>query len=127
MIVSRDREREGDDRLIDFDRPGDPAPLLIDVAISRGRLLVNGPITLIMAGGTIIGLAVLKHYPLLAITCFLADFVLGWLWWSWSIPQWRAWAISRGVDPVRLQEEGVRAHLVWPKGSIFERTEFGRD
>ncbi len=112
---------------MNFDRPGDTSPLLMDVAIARGKTLVNGPIPFIMGASLIVGLLLSAHRPLLGLAFIVLSFVPAWLWWSWSVPRWRAWAISRGVDPERLQEHAVRAKLVWPRGSIFERTEFRRD
>ena len=50
-------------------------------------------------------------------------FILGWTWWSQSVPRWRRWAHQRGVDADSLQKWAVVAGLVWPKGSPRERTE----
>jgi hypothetical protein len=49
---------------------------------------------------------------------------LAWLWWSYNVPRWRAWALAQGADAAELQEQAVRSGLVWPRGSILEKTEF---
>ena len=52
-------------------------------------------------------------------------FVLAWLWWSYSVPRWREWALKQpGVDPNELQKAAEVITLVWPKGHFFEKTEF---
>jgi len=49
---------------------------------------------------------------------------IGWLWWSFAIPRWRAWVRESGVNEESTLRLAVRTLLIWPKGSIFERTEF---
>ncbi len=58
-----------------------------------------------------------------AIAVFLG-LVAAWLWWAYSIPRWRAWALGTGVDADKLQDLVARTWLGWPRGSIFEKTEF---
>ena len=55
----------------------------------------------------------------------LLGFVAAWLWWSYSVPRWRQWALKQlGVTEEELQKAAEVAMLVWPKGSFFEKTEF---
>jgi len=54
----------------------------------------------------------------------LVGFVLAWLWWSFMTPRWRLWALRQGVNPEQLQKWAFLTGLVWPKGWIFEKTEF---
>ena len=55
----------------------------------------------------------------------LLGFILGWLWWSYSVPRWREWALKQpGINPDELQKAAEAATLVWPKGHFFEKTEF---
>jgi hypothetical protein len=111
--------------MLAFDRPSDSSPLLVAQALGRGQQLVNMPVfALIVCGFSIAAFAALFSLTL-AILPAVAGFVLGWLWWSYPIPQWRSWAHQRGVDPEELQRRAIAAGLVWPKGSIFGRTEFG--
>jgi hypothetical protein len=58
-----------------------------------------------------------------AVPAFLIAFVGGWLVWSIQIPKWRLWAYERVDDIDALEEAAVGVQLIWPKGSIFERTE----
>ena len=100
--------------------PRPHANLTIGKAIVIGWLVVNIPTLVIMVGSLVIGLAFL---PKLLWLCFLAGFILGWTWWSQSVPRWRRWAHRHGVNPDRLQQWAVTAGLVWRKGSLFEKTE----
>ena len=50
--------------------------------------------------------------------------LVAWFWWSFSVPRWRKWALENGAPEDKLQKWGVITGLVWPKGSIFEKTEF---
>jgi hypothetical protein len=55
----------------------------------------------------------------------ILGFVLSWLWWSYSVPRWREWALKQpGINPDELQKAAEVATLVWPKGHFFEKTEF---
>ena len=107
-----------------FDRPNDPSPLPASVAVSRGQRLINWPVRTLLFGSC--GIAYLlfeRSDDLAGALTALGGFAAAWLWWSYFIPPWRSWAHSRGADPEELQQLGVQASLVWPKGSIFERTE----
>jgi hypothetical protein len=110
-----------------FDRRNDPSPLPAELAVSRGNLLVNGPAGLLLIAACGIAYVLFDRHVLVAgVLVFLGGFVGAWLWWSYFIPQWRSWAHARGADPEELQELGVEAKLVWPRGSVFERTEIRR-
>ena len=89
-------------------------------AITIGWLVVNIPAIAIMLISLLVGFAV---DPRIWWLFFSVGFVLGWTWWSHSVPRWRRWAVRRGVDPDRLQKWAVLTGLVWPKGSLFEKTE----
>ena len=52
--------------------------------------------------------------------------LLAWVWWSYTVPRWRDWAQRRGANSDQLQKFAFRTGLTWPKGSLFERTEFRR-
>ena len=91
-------------------------------AVLLGHLVVNLPVV------TIMGLAYLITYLLKGptwapIAVFLAV-IPAWLWWSFMVPRWREWAKRRGADEEQTQYLGQRSGLVWPRGSIFEKTEF---
>jgi len=59
-----------------------------------------------------------------AMIGLLLGVIPAWLFWSISVPRWREWAKRRGADEERIQFLGQRSGLVWPKGSILEKTEF---
>ena len=109
---------------MNFDRGLDPTiPLTADQAIARGRKLINAPASFIIAGGFLLGLLAFGDSALIMIPG-VAGFVGAWLWWSYWIPRWRAWALRRGVDPEQLQAAAEQAKLVWRRGNILEKTEF---
>ena len=89
-------------------------------AIAVGYLVVNLPTLVIMLGLIVVGFALVPKAWWLFL---LGGFILGWTWWSQSVPRWRRWATQRGADPDELQRWAVAAGLVWRKGSLFEKTE----
>jgi hypothetical protein len=111
-------------------------PLNVGIAILVGQLIVNLPVMLIIVGVFSVGMVLLlvleARVPSLPGWTFLvgvmASIVIGslagWLWWSFSVPRWRKWALQNGVPEDKLQKWAVTAGLVWPKGSVFEKTEF---
>jgi len=77
---------------------------------------------LVMAGGALLAF-VFRREALGFILVIAAPFI-AWIWWSYAVPRWRSWALARGVDSDELQAVAQREKLVWPRGHIFERTEF---
>jgi hypothetical protein len=104
--------------------PSGPArpPLSAEKAVLIGHLAVNGPVTLIMLAGAVLGFFVLgwMGVPLFVVP----SAAVAWLWWSFFVPRWRRWALRGGADPDRLQSLGQMTGLVWPKGFFLEKTEF---
>ena len=97
--------------------------LSVGRAITVGWLVVNLPTLVIIFSVLIIGFSLVPNGRWI----FLALAVLlGWLWWSFTVPRWRRWALNRGADPAKLQRWAVITGLVWRKGSVFEKTEFRR-
>lgn len=94
-------------------------------AIAIGHLIVTGPVVAIMVG-TMVICGLIWGWPNRWQLYLGAGFLMGWGWWSLSVPRWREWALRRGADPDRLQRLGVRTGLVWPKGWVFEKTEIRR-
>ncbi len=93
------------------------------IAVLIGHLVVNVPVLILILGMSVLGWYLLPgRFWWLAF--FGIGFVLAWSWWSLLVPLWRRWAIRRGADPDRLQKLAVMTGLVWPKGWIFEKTEF---
>jgi hypothetical protein len=98
-----------------------PKPISVAKAILIGHVCVNGGVLLVMLASVFI----CRFFNLLNFPIALGlGAVLGWPWWSVSVPRWRRWALAKGVDAEQLQKWGVRTGLVWPKGWIPEKTEF---
>lgn len=112
---------------MNFDRPNDPSPMTAVVAVSRGQRVVNFPVITILILGCGIGWILTVASVLLGCIVAVVGIVAAWLWWSYSIPLWRRWALERGANPEELQSLGVQAQLLWPKGSMLERTEIRRN
>ena len=93
----------------------------ISKAIIIGHLTVNLGVLFIIILVTVVGIAIagVELLPWYLI----AGSLLGWVWWSFSVPRWRRWAHQRVDDQERLQKYAVRTGLTWPKGSILEKTE----
>ena len=109
-----------------FDRRDDPSPIPASLAVSRGQLLVNGPVQIILLGGMGVSYFLFSKSTVAGFIALLVGFCGAWLWWSFFVPVWREWAHSRGADPEELQYLAVQSKLTWPKGSFFERTEIKR-
>ena len=115
---------------------GQKKTLHVAIAILVGQLIVNLPVMLITLGAYGVGIALLltlvDKFPFFQGWGFLIGILVliiigplvGWLWWSFSVPRWRKWALRRGVPEDQLQKWAVSTGLVWPKGSVFEKTEF---
>jgi len=105
-------------------------------AILIGQLVVNIPVFIIILSVSGIGILVtLVSFPMIPPLPKWAFFLVliipviigtaaGWLWWSFSVPHWRRWALQNGAPEDKLQKWAVITGLVWPKGWIFEKTEF---
>lgn len=105
-------------------------------AILIGHLAVNLPVLMIMlifsGSGLFLAYLALRQFErmqmVVATIAFLIPaaigFVTAWLWWSFSVPRWRRWALQNGAPADSLQKWAVLTGLVWPKGSFFEKTEF---
>lgn len=98
----------------------------VSKAIRRGHLIVTLPLILIMlgVGGIFYYADVKKILPgwAIAIGIVLA-FSLPWLWWSVIITKWRIWAFDNVDDLHELKRRAIEQQLIWPDGSIFEKTE----
>lgn len=86
--------------------------------------LLIGPIIM----GLVLGVFVMNESDaggVLMCVSMPLGFIMAWLWWSYSVPRWREWALKQtGVNADELQKAAEVATLVWPKGHFFEKTEF---
>jgi hypothetical protein len=105
-------------------------------AILVGQLVVNLPVVVIMLMISGLGIFIVNLFftalqlsgdwlnLLGLLTPVIIGITAGWLWWSFSVPRWRKWALQNGAPESELQKWAVITGLVWRKGSIFEKTEF---
>jgi len=115
---------------------GQKKTLHVAIAILVGQLIVNLPVMLIILGAYGVGIALLLTlvdkflffqgwgFLIGILVLIIIGPLVGWLWWSFSVPRWRKWALRNGVPEDNLQKWAVSTGLVWPKGSVFEKTEF---
>lgn len=99
--------------------------------INKGLLTVYGPlVSFVVLSGFIakwIATDILKSDfvdIIIAIT-ILISICIGWIWWSYKIVKWKIWAFLQ-VEPVnsyKLYENAIGVGLIWPTGSIFNKTE----
>jgi hypothetical protein len=106
-----------------MNRVVDSQGISVGHAIVRGQLLVNGPALLLIAVGGYVGRTLAADLRTGMGIGVVVGAIVAWSWWSFAVPRWRRWALGRGADPAELQRIGVRTGLLWPRGSIFEKTE----
>ena len=110
-------------------------PLTARTAVWRGHCFITAPVFLIMFGLWALALRLLRLAPkgpgpsVIGVVAIAAALVIGppalaWVWWAYATPRWRRWALGQGVDPGELQARAQAQNLVWPKGHVFEKTEF---
>lgn len=99
--------------------------------INKGLLTVYGPLVFFVIACGLIA----KWFATNIIESDIADFivmitvlismVIGWIWWSYKIVKWKNWAFSQiGIeDSFELYEKAIGVGLIWPTGSIFNKTE----
>src|SRR5687767_3115341 len=104
--------------------PSSKPPLGVWRAVFVGWLVVNTPAMIIVLGIVLVGM---MREPKLWWLFLSIGFFVGWGWWSYTIPRWRRWALKRGAPAEKLQKLAVAVGLTWPKGWIFEKTEFRVD
>lgn len=111
---------------LDFDRGlVEGVPVSPREAVTLGKRVIYGPfVPIYLLHGAAMWYAVGQELVLPLLALLVSMLVTPWLWWSYATPRWRRWAHARGADPDRLQQLAEREKLVWPRGHIFERTEF---
>ena len=91
-------------------------------AIIAGTIVVNGPVAVCIFGSMLLGN--LLWGPVGAVGGLVLGAAVGWIWWAFMVPRWRAWAVPRVTNPAKLHLWAVGFGIEWPKGSVFEKTEF---
>jgi len=108
----------------------------VGACLRRGHMRVNLPVVLIMAATSVVLAAPIflnwlpdafgeTEFAFVLLFCVLPlPPLLAWVWWSREISSWRIWVL-RNVDDWRsLERAAIWTGLIWPRGSIFEKTEF---
>ncbi len=106
-----------------------PGAITPEAAVSRGQLMISGPVMAFMFGtpavfgatGALFGGMQLVTFS--AVIGFVIGWPLAWLSWSYNSPRWKVWAYRRVDDLPRLKQLAVDDRLIWPDGHLFERTE----
>ncbi len=80
-------------------------------AVMIGQLVVNLPVIAIVLLAFFLGGILFPEQPWISLA---AAIVLGWLYWSFAIRRWRAWAISRGVPAAELTRMASFSGLARP-------------
>ena len=101
----------------------------IDQAILIGKIFVNGGVILVIFGIWILSFVLVVKFHLSVWYIFIGLFagpIIAWPWWSFAKPIWEHWAV-RHIDELYIEEfydAAIQAQLAWPRGHIFEKTEF---
>ncbi|MHA7943714.1 hypothetical protein ACJOV8_011635 [Formosa sp. 3Alg 14/1] len=101
-------------------------PLTVDKAITRGLLVINPPVMLIMLGipGITLYLSAEKSMPNWSIVIsFLLGFGLAWTYWSFAITKWRIWAFENVRNVHELKKSAIENGLIWTDTKWFNKTE----
>ena len=96
-----------------------------------GLVTVYGPSILFVFGCAIMGYwaaASLFNSEIPEIAAMFSAFIaapVGWIWWSYQIVKWKCWAFSTVTekDAQVLFDRAIKVGLIWPNGSIFNKTE----
>src|SRR6266446_2215390 len=91
-------------------------------AVAHGHLTVTLPVVGIIAFCGFIGW-LLNGVGALFVGLIVGS-VIAWPFWSFLMPRWRDWVEDSGLTGDDVQRLAVLTFLLWPKGSLFERTEF---
>lgn len=100
--------------------------LTVDKAITRGHLMINIPIFILMFGIPFLSfyLMGINMIPKWAMYVgFVLGFCLAWLAWSMMVTKWRIWAFENVQNVHELKKRAVEEKLIWPDGSFFVKTE----
>lgn len=91
------------------------------LAVVAGSCVVNLPVFALLVGPALVA-AGDGHGDILPLVLLLS-FAAAWGWWSFMAPRWRLWAYARVQSTGVVHRMAVAAGLLWPRGSLFERTE----
>jgi|SRR5690554_1082393 len=99
--------------------------------INKGLITVYGPlISFVIICGFVANWTAKNKFKIdepsiiVALTVFFA-IIVGWTWWSYRIVKWKYWAFSQidTANSIKLYTRAIEVGLIWPKGSVFNKTE----
>lgn len=95
--------------------------------LTRGQLIVNLPVLLILSFSVFIPIFVFKDKleTSTVLISALIGFILAWVWWSFFVVKWKIWAYKNTPekDWVKLTQEAIELKIMWEENSIFTKTE----
>ncbi|MBS1771438.1 MAG: hypothetical protein JST82_01170 [Bacteroidetes bacterium] len=98
----------------------------VEDAIWKGHKTITVPSIITMLSGpvTLIALSKKLEYPgwifFVVVLIFIA---LAWLIWSVQVTKWKVWAFENVTNVHELEKQAIKSKLIWPAGSIFNKTE----
>jgi hypothetical protein len=98
----------------------------VDEALKKGQRMINYPVFAIQMVGFGVGyyLTTFPAFPQwIALIVFILGFTGAWLYWSFNITKWKLWAFKNVDDVYDLKYRAIKGKLIWPDGSIWEKTE----
>lgn len=101
-------------------------PVTVEEAIENGKASINKPVQIIQLITLVLTVIIFYylHFPGWAyILVIPAAIVVPWIYWSFKITRWRIWAFENVDDVHSLKKRAIKAKLIWPDGSVFEKTE----
>jgi hypothetical protein len=99
--------------------------------INKGLIMVYGPLLIFVISSTVITHWITKdilklEFTDIITTAFLFVFIIiDWIWWSYKIVKWKCFAFSKLTidEGYELYSKAIDVGLIWPTGSIFNKTE----
>lgn len=99
--------------------------------INRGLLAVYGPVISFVITSTFITnwfTSTIFKFDIsdfIVAIAFILSIFISWIWWSYKIVKWKLWAFAKIEvdDRYTLYERAIQVGLIWPRGSIFNKTE----
>ncbi|MEP1488112.1 MAG: hypothetical protein ABJK28_06765 [Algibacter sp.] len=100
--------------------------------INRGLFVVYLPLVLL-----VVFVVTVTHWlaennfdsnvsQIIAAISLMIAILIGWFWWSYKIVKWKYWAFSQlnFEESIKLYTKAIETGLIWPTGSVFNKTEF---
>jgi len=98
----------------------------IEEAINTGLRMINRPVRIIQLTTLALSTYIIYKFQFPDWTYILIlplAVIVPWVYWSFMITKWRIWAFENVRDVHELKSRAIAEKLIWPDGSIFEKTE----